>query len=563
MATKRLLDAYFAAENMDLYFNMSASSSDNIPIPSSPVIYDSKTKPLNQVGALFLVWDSNSSGNNNTNQKAVYKELQFNQYGASVGILPSDSAIGVKMYLGGHATDSEGRAMPYVKYVHGSYTTVLHYFQADDTDLGMFMAHIPNTSYPSFFAGNLWDDGTFTGDVGWVRPYWITPVTASRKRYEWGVSGHWENVSVIPQSIIDDLYEYLPSDPEGQWVSPGQGDFDGKSDPIEFPDLPTYSVCDTGMTKIYEMSTTRLRSLSQYLWSNNFDLDTFKKMFQNPMDGIMSLTLQPVDATTGASDSLIKLGNIITTCYGNGLSSPYKIIDFGTINVNEYWGNFGDYSPYTKLSIYLPYVGVEQISIDDVINGTVHLKAYCDVLTGSIQYMLKSKQGNRCGRGHNSVLYTWAGNCAYQIPLSGTDANSQFRAAANFLTRSVGVAADVGTAIATGGATAGQAASSAGGLIGGTVSDIMNIKMPVYRGGGLGGAVGLFGVQTPYLILERPEEVMPTLYESTVGVPADKTGHLGAYSGFVQVKACNLIIPGATKDELEKIESLLKAGVLV
>ena len=552
---KKLLNAPFSSIDGMYQWSLSANAPDGMAVPATATEFLSSTKPLGQVGALFFAWDSNRPDLNATHQIAVYKELANNGYGPPIGLLPENAAYNVPMYLFGAATRN-GVAMPYVKFVNGSYTYVLHYFKADGTDLGYIFRYIPSDNAPSFYAGQLYDDGTFTGNAGYVRAFPIGVNEYSQRYYYWSVTRKFTNQPIINDAIINDLREYLPFAPEGEWSSDGIGDFDATSDDVDFPGLPSLDVISTGLCTIYKMSSSNLVDLANFLWSNLFDLDTFKKLFADPMEAILNLSIMPVDATAATTASNVKIGNITTDAEGHKVTSQYKIIDFGKINLNEYWGSFADYSPYTKLSIFLPYVGMQQLSIDDVMNGTINLKAYVDVLTGSVQYVLKSKQGNHRQHGHNSVLYTWGGNCQYQIPLSASNMTQVI----NSIVSTAGtVAGGIGVAAATGGMTAPIAA----GMAASTISNVMNSKTHIQRGGGIGGSIGIFGIQKPYLIMERPEEVYPENYNHTIGEPASRTGYLTEYSGFVKVEACNLTISGASEDDLNEIENLLKGGVLV
>lgn len=557
---KKLLNAVFRSINGEYNYSLGSDSSDNIPI-TQPIAYkNSKNEILGQVGCGFQLGDNNSPHAVSLNQYALYKALDKSGYDARIACMKNTSQLGVKMYLNGVATDEDNNPMPYIKYIlNASGNPVVHYFQADDTDLGVLFRSVVATgdSTAGWFAGQLYDDGTFIGSAGPIRDY-----NLSTNRYEWYCTNNFtpptypNGVQLIYETVINDLQNYLPIEPEGEFSEVGIGDFDATSDEVDFPSLPSLDVISTGLCSIYKMSSAYLVDLADFLWSNLFDPDTFKKLFSNPMEAILNLSIMPIDATAENTPSAVKIGNITTDAYGFKLTSQYKEIDFGKINLNEYWGSFADYSPYTKLSIFLPYVGVQQLSIDDVMNGSINLKAYIDVLTGSIQYVLKSKQGNHRQHGHNSVLYTWGGNCQYQIPLSASNMTQVI----NSIVSTAGtVVSGIGVAAATGGMTAPIAA----GMAASTISNVMNAKTHIQRGGGIGGSIGIFGVQKPYLILERPEEVYPENYNHTVGEPSSKTGYLSQYSGFVKVEACNLTISGASEDDLNEIESLLKGGVLV
>ena len=74
----------------------------------------------------------------------------------------------------------------------------------------------------------------------------------------------------------------------------------------------------------------------------------------------------------------------------------------------------------------------------------------------------------------------------------------------------------------------------------------------------------MFGVQRPYLILERPEQRTIQDFGGQIGNPADVTDYLGNFGGFVKVKAVHVEnITGATEAEQTEIERLLKDGVII
>lgn len=567
---KKLLNVTFKTSLDAKYsINIGCNSSDNISqtIPTN-YWYDSKNTQLNQTGCLIYVPDVNVTENRDILQSNLYVSLTKAGYGPRVNLCPSLLYKNISFYLNGMPFDLEGNPQPYVRWENGlggADHPVLVYYKADGTRVGLVYDHYLGTYFGqnlTWVAGQLYDDGTFTGSAGAIRPKNLVPGVAwSQKYYEWRCDNDrfndfqlYENVQLVNEDVINDLLEYLPIEPEGDFMDPGEGNFDGDSDAIGYPGLPSISALDTGMCAMYEMSGAQLRALSNYLWSSDF-FDTIKKMFNDPMESILNLAIMPIEYYN-LTPATIKIGNVMTTATGNMLSTPYKIIDFGTINLLEYWGSFADYSPYTKLSIFLPYVGVQNISVDDVMNGAIQLKAYCDCLTGTIQYMLYSVQNNHRGHNHASVLYTWGGNMQYQIPLTASNFSS---VVSSLIGAGSTIAGGIGTAIATGGVTAPIAIGTATGAI----SNVMNAKTHVQRGGGIGGAVGLFGVQTPYLILERPEEIYPENYEHTIGIPNPVTDYLKNYEGFVKVNGVHLEIANATENELNDIQRMLKDGVIV
>jgi hypothetical protein len=73
--------------------------------------------------------------------------------------------------------------------------------------------------------------------------------------------------------------------------------------------------------------------------------------------------------------------------YNTGVSSAVlvenpTIVSCGTIELNEEHNNVIDYSPFTSLQIYLPFIGIKDIDIDVCRNKTLKLEYSFDVVTG-------------------------------------------------------------------------------------------------------------------------------------------------------------------------------------
>lgn len=319
----------------------------------------------------------------------------------------------------------------------------------------------------------------------------------------------------------------------------GTGDFDGTSDSIDFPGLPSLSAVDTGFITLFNPSASQLKSLANYMWSGLFDLDTFKKIFANPMDCILGLSIVPVNVPSGDSDT-VKVGNISTGVTMTKAASQYVSVDCGTLNINEFWGAYLDYSPYTKAEIYLPYVGTHPLDIDDIMNKPVHVKYHIDILSGACIAFVK------CG---DSVLYSFIGQCSSSIPITGNDWT-------NVINGVINIAGAVGSMVMSGGMSAPMA-------IGQIASTAVNSSKPsVEKSGSLSGTGGMLGLQTPYMILTRPRQALPAQQNIYTGYPSFITRTLSSVSGYTEVDHVHLEnIPG-TESELAEIESLLKTGVI-
>ena len=319
----------------------------------------------------------------------------------------------------------------------------------------------------------------------------------------------------------------------------GTGDGDTSSDVIDIPTAPTFSASDTGFITLFNPSLQEMKDLASYMWTGLFDVDSFKKIFANPMDCILGLSLVPVSIPGGTPIS-VKVGNISTGVNMTPATAQYVDVDCGTVEIKEFWGAYLDYSPYTKAELYLPYIGIHAISIDDIMGKTIAIKYRVDILSGACVAFVK------CG---DSVLYSFIGQCASSIPITGNDWT-------NMINGIMSIAGAVGSMVASGGMTAPLVAP-------GVASTAINSMKPtIEKSGSLSGAGGLIGLQKPYFIITRPRQALPEKQNTFTGYPSFITRTLSTLQGYAEIESVHLENIPATNSEIEEIEAILKKGVI-
>lgn len=292
---------------------------------------------------------------------------------------------------------------------------------------------------------------------------------------------------------------------------------------------------------IYNPTQGELNSFGAWLWSSNF-VDQLLKLFNDPMQAIIGLHkvfAPPVISGT----STIKVGYLDSGVSSNVVGNQYITIDCGSVDVSEYFGNVFDYDPFTQIYIYLPFVGIEKLDTGDVMRGRVGVKYHVDVITGACLAEISVTRDSAGG-----ILYTFAGNCAVQYPISS---GSYMGIVASLASIAGGV---VGT-VASGGALAPVAM--------GAVSGVLNAHTRVQHSGAFSGNAGAMGVKIPYLIITRPQTCLADNFPAFDGYPANKTTTISACSGFVKCKTCHIENIPATDAELSEIEMLLKGGIII
>ena len=308
------------------------------------------------------------------------------------------------------------------------------------------------------------------------------------------------------------------------------------------PIIPSIGTQGTGFVALYNPTQSQLSAFSQYMWSNDF-IENFKKLFSNPMDAIIGLHLIYATPSRGNVAEIV-CGYSHSGVMSNTVNSQYIEIDCGSIKVNRYFGNVLDYAPYTKLQVYLPFVGIVDLDTNEIMDGTLNIKYRIDVLTGSCLARLKITRGD-----YNAELYNFAGNCAVQLPISGGSYSG-------IIANAIGVAGSIGATISTGGAMAPV-------LVGSVVSSAVNSHTNVSHSGSLGSNAGALGIMKPYLIITRPKPAEANKFNEFYGKPSNKTVRLSSCSGYTRVKEVHVDNIVATDNELSEIEQLLKEGVII
>lgn len=333
-------------------------------------------------------------------------------------------------------------------------------------------------------------------------------------------------------------------DTGGESTPGGQnGNLDDTSDNIDVPILPVTNASSCGMVKMYEMSLAQTQALAGYLWSGAKEFyENLTKMFNDPMDSIISLSLAPIQPSVGSSTIIEICKYAINNVTGSPLTSQYASLNCGTVKISPYWGNALDYAPYTKASIYLPFIGTQELNIDDVMNRTVGVIYNIDLLSGACACMITCD---------GSVMYNFSGNVISQIPVSGKNALEMYKSVISAVTN---------TALAVGTGAGGVA------LAGDVVSNglsVMGSKMTVQRGGTISATNGVLGVKFPYITILRANQSLPADFHYFKGYPSNITGKVSSFSGYTEVEYVHVTGINATENELEMIENILKEGFII
>lgn len=291
------------------------------------------------------------------------------------------------------------------------------------------------------------------------------------------------------------------------------------------------------------------------------------------IDSICSLTYYPIDLTTVftqlQSQTYIYFGGYQFQPENfsvNKLVGYSGYIDIGSFTIEPTFPNIEDarnYSPFCRVSIYLPYCGMFELDYNKYVNKTIRVRYYIDVNTGGcLVCLFDSATGGR-------LLDYMNGQIGSQIPITITDYAGYASAELRNISNLAGVGGNVlttGLAGAQGdimGVGVGAVSSVTG--FGKAMYDLSTTSISQFNSTkGSSGALGnQYLPQYVYLIFEyvRTEETANLL--QLEGKPTNKSGTVGSFSGYLEVDSVQLQCSGATETEKAEIISILHNGIII
>lgn len=345
-----------------------------------------------------------------------------------------------------------------------------------------------------------------------------------------------------------------PYDDTGYTVPDGGDGEVRQSVDIEQPELPPEALMDSGIVQMYAPTKQQLNDFMDYIYSQPDAFFTnVKKLWANPMESIISLSIVPFDVTSEMTDAeVIKFCGVSTNVSMTKVKQ-YKTFNMGTMKMSRESNTAMDYNNFTKIKAFLPFIGIVDLNTDDCMDADLNLIYNVDMLSGdciaSIQCI---KSDVTYKNNYKAPLYQFKGNVLLQAPITGNNYAGLYGGVANMVQA---------TAI-----------PSAGAIMGAAASNLLGQKVTVQRSGTLSGNTGTLGDYTPYVIIESPivsttkEMFKRQGYPSNImcSVASLNDSRNNVYGGFTVFQKDSVFVEGinATDAEKEAIKNLLETGVI-
>ena len=368
--------------------------------------------------------------------------------------------------------------------------------------------------YPSLKKDNSWSDGNahmYKNDI----------------RFYGGFTDDGSTLEIIENGKL----------PDGTIVPDDSDDNYANNDDSEDDDIADTSNNSIGvLTTTYKMTRDRLKQLGSFLWSANI-FDSFSLVNSNPIENIISCKDIPFSLSAG-EDSVIKLGNVDTGVNGNKVSNNFGEITIGSLTIPAKYNNFLDLAPYTKVTIYLPYIGFKELDATLIMGKSITVKYAVDVITGGCVAEIFCK---------NTRMYEFSGQVGIDIPIT---AGNRAQVEAGYISNAVSGGADLLT----------------GDVIGASESMLSSAFSKYHYSSTSAPSPACVASinRTCYVIIDRPSYDNLKTFNHTRGRQCNLSKTIGNLKGYT-ICDKNLDLNGlrATDAEKEEIVNILSNGFFV
>ena len=296
----------------------------------------------------------------------------------------------------------------------------------------------------------------------------------------------------------------------------------------------------------YLLTATETSFLKQELVTPDF-LNEMKQYFSNPLENVIRAQLTPV--TLGNLDNWgtldrIQVGNYMLEAQGRRFSSSKMVKKFYTIPIPWLYSDFRNRSPYTNITLYMPFVGMVSLDTAVIYNtNSILIEVFVEPISGSVVYKIYAD--SPASTEVSVLIDTYSGNCNTETPIARVTTVNGVQGTIS--------AALVGASLATNPVMA---------LVSGA-SLIDAFRQKTQINGALSSAIGSqLGQNIELTVWSSKTNAEPSEVANVIGLPYNSTAELGKLSGYTQTQ--NVSVSAIAREPiLNEINAFLNGGVYI
>lgn len=382
--------------------------------------------------------------------------------------------------------------------------------------------------------------------AGCVYEMWVQADDGAESRHAWAYFSNDNSLHFVTSPYKVALtnwkagYYFSASDDKTTAIiAEGDGesddDYTNPDDDIVIPDSPSPFTSLGFLNTSYALTRARCKSFSNFIWTAGL-FDNIKLMNQSPIENIVSCKIFPMTFT--GTDETMLLGNVETTTGARIEDTSTFLYDIGTVTVKPYYNSFLDYTPYTTLSIFLPFCGIHELDCKLLMGKSLNVKYAVDVVCGTCKALLYVE---------GVELYSFDGQIGIDIPIAS------------------GTRAQVEKALISGAVSTISSIASQNPV--GVASAILNTatsSLHNQTSGAHSSATSAYETLQVYIIYDRPVYQNIEGFAHAFGRFCGLTKNLGNLDGFTVCNE-NVELSGivCSSEEKEELKSLLTGGVFL
>lgn len=408
------------------------------------------------------------------------------------------------------------------------------------------------------------------------RYYWIDEITQENNSY-WTISCSIDALATLKSAIqgTSAYVMYAASGFDLKILDPRQVptvDITSQVTKAEiggFTSNGTYYLSTVGANQtsnnfcnFYGMTGDSLSQVASVLTSDTAIMTEFKEYFASALECAVSCHWLPI--STATSGTTVKLGNFDTGISAGMVTTNYY---YTLVTLEPPWhGNYLDSDTYTKLTLYLPFVGAVELGAGDFLREPIIVHVCVDIKSGGISYAILRG-------GSTEIVATYSGNCMTKLPIS-----TYKQDVGAVVNGALGVVQSIGsTGASLASLTSPQGILNLGDTIGGVVNGVMQgVSSAVNTGMAAmtrtpsmsGGMTGLSCIGFPFstsviLVTQQKGYSDPiTAKASVCGLPVMETRNLSGFSGFVQTAGAS-VSADMPRAVINAVNAALDGGIYI